>query len=298
LAAVTAAIQTEGLTKRFGEVTALDHLDLDVWAGEVFGFLGPNGAGKTTAIRLLLDYLRPSAGGARVLGLEARGDSLAVRRRTGYLPSEMNLDPRLTGSELLEYYANLRGGIDEAWRDELIGRINLDPSRSLRDLSTGNRKKVGIVQAFMHRPELMILDEPTSGLDPLVQRTFLELVRETASAGACVFLSSHVLTEVEDVADRVGILRKGRLVTVDTVDALTERAVRRLHLRFAQPVPAEAFTGLDGVRDIQVDGTTVDASVSGSPDALVKVAARYQLLDLDAREHDLEQVFLDYYRDG
>jgi ABC-2 type transport system ATP-binding protein len=295
---MTAAIQTKGLTKRFGEVTALDHLDLEVWAGEVFGFLGPNGAGKTTAIRLLLDYLRPSAGGARVLGLEARGDSLAVRRRTGYLPSEMNLDPRLTGSELLEYYANLRGGIDEAWRDELIGRINLDPSRSLRELSTGNRKKVGIVQAFMHRPELMILDEPTSGLDPLVQRTFLELVRETASAGACVFLSSHVLTEVEDVADRVGILREGRLVTVDTVDALTERAVRRLHLRFAQPVPAEAFTGLDGVRDIQVDGTTVDASVSGSPDALVKVAARYQLLDLDAREHDLEQVFLDYYRDG
>jgi ABC-2 type transport system ATP-binding protein len=295
---MTAAIQTQGLTKRFGEVTALDHLDLEVWAGEVFGFLGPNGAGKTTAIRLLLDYLRPTAGGARVLGLEARGDSLAVRRRTGYLPSEMNLDPRLTGSELLEYYANLRGGIDEAWRDELIGRINLDPSRSLRELSTGNRKKVGIVQAFMHRPELMILDEPTSGLDPLVQRTFLELARETASAGACVFLSSHVLTEVEDVADRVGILREGRLVTVDTVDALTERAVRRLHLRFAQPVPAEAFTGLDGVRDIQVDGTTVDASVSGSPDALVKVAARYQLVDLDAREHDLEQVFLDYYRDG
>jgi ABC-2 type transport system ATP-binding protein len=251
--------------------------------------------GKTTTIRLLLDYLRPSAGGARVL--KARGDSLVVRRRTGYLPAEMNLDPRLTGSELLEYYANLRGGIDEAWRDELIGRIDLDPSRSLRELSTGNRKKVGIVQAFMHRPELVILDEPTSGLDPLVQRTFLQLVRETASAGASVFLSSHVLTEVEDLADRVGILREGRLVIVDTVDALTERAVRRLHLRFAQPVPAEPFTGLDGVRDIQVDGATVDATVSGSPDALVKVAARYQLVDLTAREHDLEQVFLDYYRD-
>jgi ABC-2 type transport system ATP-binding protein len=295
---VAPAIVTEGLGKRFGPVVALEDLDLEVAPGDVFGFLGPNGAGKTTTIRLLLDFLRPTGGRARVLGLDPRADAVEIRRRCGYLPSEMPLDPRLTGAELLTYFANLRGGVDATRRDELVERVGLDTSRSLRTLSTGNKKKVGIVQAFMHRPELLILDEPTSGLDPLVQRFFLDLVKEVAGEGACVFLSSHVLNEVEDVADRVAILRDGRLATIDTIAALTERAVRRLHLRFSEPVPAAEFEGLTGVVDVRVEGSLVEATVSGSPDALVKAAARHELLDLSAREHDLEEVFLDLYRGG
>jgi len=293
-----AAVEIDRLSKRYGAVRALTDLTLRVESGEVFGFLGPNGAGKTTTIRLLLDLIRPTAGRAELLGMDSRRDAVAIRRRTGYLPSELALDPRLTAGELLDYYGHLRGGIDTAWRDGLVDRIGLDPSRRLRTLSTGNRKKAGIVQAFMHRPDLVILDEPTSGLDPLVQRAFLDLVREVAAGGACVFLSSHVLTEVEDAADRVGIIRAGELVTVDTVAALTRQAVRHLVLRFTGPVPAEAFTDLDGVSDVTVDGALVDATVTGSPDALVKAAARFELADLSPRDTELEDVFLAFYREA
>ena len=294
---MTPAIVTQGLTKRFGAVTALSALDLEVAPGEVMGFLGPNGAGKTTTIRLLVDLLRPTAGSVHVLGRDPRQEAVAVRRRIGYLPAELAVDPRLTAGQLLDWFAHLRGGVERRRRDDLVERLGLDESRPLGVLSTGNRKKAGIVQAFMHRPELVILDEPTSGLDPLVQRAFATLVRDAAADGAAVFLSSHVLAEVEDAADRVAIVRAGRLVALDTVAALTQRAVRHVLLRFAEPVPAGAFAGLDGVREVFIDGAVVDATVTGSPDALIKAAAGYRLVDLSPRETDLEEAFLAYYRD-
>ncbi len=293
---MSAVILTEGLTKRYGRVRALEDLDLEVRAGEVFGFLGPNGAGKTTTIRLLLDVIRPTAGRARIFGQDVRG-AAGLRRRLGYLPGELTLDPRLTAGELLAWYGNLQGGVDEAWRGELVERLGLDPSRTCRSLSTGNKKKVGLVQAFQHRPELAVLDEPTGGLDPIVQRAFRDLVRELVAGGVTVFLSSHVLQEVEDLADRLAIIRRGRLVTVDTVAGLTRAAVRHLVLRFADPVPAGAFHGLEGVDEVRVDGRTVEATVSGSPDALIKAAARFEVVDLSPRQSELEEIFLAYYRE-
>jgi ABC-2 type transport system ATP-binding protein len=294
----TPAIETTGLTKDFRTVKAVDALDLTVNPGEVFGFLGPNGAGKTTTIRMLLDFIRPTAGAARVLGLDAQADPVAIRRRIGYLPAELTLDPKLTAGRYLDYLGYLQGGIDKAWRAALVERFGLDEAKVMKTMSSGNKKKVGIVQAFMHRPDLLILDEPTSGLDPLLQRAFLDLVRVVVKTGATVFLSSHDLAEVEDAADRVGILRAGRLVAVDTVPALTAKAQRHFVLRFAAPVPAEAFANLPGVAVIEVDGAIVKATIAGSPDALVKAAAGFELLDLSPRERELDQVFLTYYREA
>jgi len=293
---MTAAIEVSGLAKRFGAVEALRGIDLRVEPGEVFGFLGPNGAGKTTTIRLLLDLIRPTRGRALVFGIDARKDPVAVRRRIGYLPAELVLDPRLRAGELLDYFANLQGGVDRAWRAELVRRMDLDEQRATRTMSTGNKKKVGIVQAFMHRPDLLILDEPTSGLDPLVQHEFHNLLRESVAAGATVFLSSHVMAEIEAIASRVAIIRAGEIVTVDTVSALLARAGRQITLRFASPVPATTFAGLDGATDVMVDGTTVTATLAGSPDAIVKAAALFPLTGIAMREPALEDIFLAYYR--
>lgn len=293
---MTNAIETRGLTKHFGPIKALRGIDLAVPSGEIFGFLGPNGAGKTTTIRLLLDLIRPTAGTAGVLGMDAQRDSLAIRKRVGYLPSELKLDPRLTAGQLLDYLGNLQGGVDRAWRDRLIERISLDPSRRTRTMSTGNKKKVGIVQAFMHRPELLILDEPTSGLDPLVQHEFIELIREVKADGATVFLSSHVMSEIEEAADRVAIIREGEIVTTDTVAGLLSTAVRQLVLRFAEPIPDGAFGDVDGISNLKIDGTVLTASITGSPDAIVKAAARHTLVGLSTREPTLEDIFLAYYR--
>ena len=230
---MTLVIETNGLTKRYGKRRGLDGLDLEVREGEVFGFLGPNGAGKTTTIRLLLDLIRPTSGTARVLGLDPRAGGKALRRRLGYLAGDFVVEANQSARELLTFLGNLRGGVAPERMDRLADRLDLDPHTRIRSLSKGNRQKVGLIQAFMHEPELLILDEPSSGLDPLVQQTFLELVREAKGNGQTVFMSSHVLSEVEQSADRVGIVRDGRLVAVERFEALPRpcRPTRRDPLR-------------------------------------------------------------------
>ena len=262
----------------------------------MFGFLGPNGAGKTTTIRLLLDLIRPTSGTLTVFGLDSRRDSLAIRRRVGYVPGDLRLYDRLTGRELLIFFASLRGlgGLGDA--ASLAERLDLELDRPLRSLSTGNRQKTGLVQAFMHRPELLVLDEPTTGLDPLVQQTFHELVRETAADGRTVFLSSHVLAEVQELADRVAVLREGRVELVESVEALRARASRRLEATFATPPPAGAFADVSGAHELERRGDVVAFALDGPVDPLVKALARFDVVALDVREADLEDIFLDLYR--
>jgi ABC-2 type transport system ATP-binding protein len=291
------AIRTAGLTKRYGDRPALNGVDLEVARGEVFGFLGPNGAGKTTTIRLLLDLIRPTAGRAQVLGLDSRRNSVQIRRRVGYLPGEPALYGDLTGQETLTYLGSLRGGVDAVRIEELAERLGADLSRRVRELSAGNKQKVGLIQAFMHRPELLILDEPTNGLDPLVQQTFHALVLAAKAQGQTVFLSSHVLSEVERIADRVGIIRAGRLVQVDAVQTIKAKALRHLEFEFACPAPTEAFEGLPGVHEVRVNGPHATIAVEGSMDAVVKAAARFEVISVVSREPNLEDAFLALYRE-
>jgi len=289
------AIRTERLSKRYGGRRGLDGLDLEVRTGEVFGYLGPNGAGKTTTIRLLLDLIRPTAGSARVLGVDPRAGGVSLRGRIGYLPGDFVVDGRQTGRELLTFLGNLRGGVPRRRIESLAASLDLDLDVRIGRLSRGNRQKVGLVQAFMHSPELLVLDEPSSGLDPLVQQRFLSLVREARAAGQTVFMSSHVLSEVQQSADRVGIIRDGRLVAVEAVERLRERAPRRVEIVFDAPVPSSAFADLPSVRAAGVEGTVLRCLLVGPADPLVKAAARFTTLGLTAEEPDLEELFLTYY---
>jgi len=292
------AIRTNGLSKDFGQGHGLFELDLDVDRGEVFGFLGPNGAGKSTAMRLLLDLIRPTSGSATVLGLDTRTESLEIRRRVGFLPGYLELYPRLTGATILDFFGELRGGIDRRVRDELAARFDAPLDRPVRELSTGNRQKLGLVQAFMHEPELLVLDEPIAGLDPLVQQSFHELLHEVAAQGRTVFLSSHTLSEVERVAHRVAILRRGRLVVVDTLEHLRNVAVQRLEVEFdGTPPPADALRHLPGVQEVQADGQHLLVAFEGAADSIVKTIAAYDVQSIRSREADLEEVFLRFYRD-
>ncbi|HEY6762797.1 MAG TPA: ABC transporter ATP-binding protein [Baekduia sp.] len=299
-----AAISTRGLSKDFGRGRGLFGLDLEVARGEVMGFLGPNGAGKSTTMKLLLDELRPTAGGAEVLGLDVHRDSLAVRRRVGFLPGDFALYPKLTGGAVLDWFARLRGGVDPAVRAALVERFEAagQLDRPVRELSTGNRQKLGLIQAFMHEPELLILDEPIAGLDPLVQQRFHTLLGEVVAAGRTVFLSSHTLSEVERVAHRVAILREGRLVVVDSLERLRAVAVRRLEVELGPsgsapaPAPADALRAVPGVKQVDVERDHVVIAYEGSADALVKALARYEVRALRPRDDDLEDIFLAYYR--
>ena len=292
------AIETVGLSKTYGSgVEALVDLSLTVERGEVLGYLGPNGAGKSTTIRLLVDLIRPTAGRASVLGLDTRGDSLAARRRLGYLPGDLRLPERLTAGAYLDSLTRLRGG-DAPLRDALCERFAVILDRPLRELSRGNRQKVGIVQAFMHRPEVLILDEPTSGLDPVLQSEFRTLLRDTVAEGRTVFLSSHVLDEVQHAADRVAIVNRGRLVDVDAVGSLRERALRHVTIVFAEPVDAAPFAALAGVRVEHAEPTVLRlAAPEQAMDAVVKTAAAHRVIDLTSQPADLEEIFLELYRE-
>jgi beta-exotoxin I transport system ATP-binding protein len=276
-------------------------LDLEVQPGQVFGYLGPNGAGKTTTIRVLLDLIRPTAGRALVLGRDSRADTLAIQARSGYLPGELSLYPQLTGRETLSYIANLRGGVDWDYVHGLCERLDCDLDRRVADLSSGNKRKLGLIQAFMHRPELLVLDEPTSGLDPLVQHEFYRLLDEAREAGQTVFLSSHVLPEVQRVCDRVAFVREGELVAVENVADLTGKAVREIEVVFAAPVRAAEFEGVPGVTAVTAngkDGTTLLLTVSGPVDDLVKRLGAHRVLDLTSRLPDLDDVFMTFYADA
>ena len=292
---MAAVIRTEKLTKSYGSHRGIVDVDLEVQAGEVFGFLGPNGAGKTTTIRVLLDLIRPSSGKAYVFDIESSADPAAIHRRIGYLPGEFALYDRLTGSQTLEYFGNLRGGVDPAYRASLIERFDLDPTRRYREYSKGNKQKVGLVAALQHRPELLLLDEPTSGLDPLVQQTFFATLRDAVHDGTTVFLSSHILNEVERSCDRVAIIRDGRLVQVDRVDALRDLAHHQVELRFASDPPAEIFRSLPGVSDLAVEDHILRLRVQGSITPVVEAAAKAGVVDFLSREPSLEEAFLAQY---
>jgi ABC-2 type transport system ATP-binding protein len=291
-------IRTERLTKSYGRQRGVIDLDFAVAPGEVFGYLGPNGAGKTTTIRTMLDMIRPTSGRITVFGLNSNADAVEIHRRTGYLPGEMALYDRLTGAEYLRYLADLRGGVDDAYALELAERLSCDLGMRIRSLSHGNRRKVALIQAFMHRPELLVLDEPTQGLDPLVQQEFHRLIEEVRSEGRTVFLSSHVMPEVERLCDRVAIIREGRLVAVEDVGDLKAHAVRTISIHFARPVPAPAFDRLPGVREVLAQGDVLHVTVAGPVDAVVKQAACHDVVDLESHEPSLEDIFLTFYGEG
>ena len=292
---MAAVITLEKLTKSYGPSRGIIDVDLSVEQGEIFGFLGPNGAGKTTTIRTMLDLIRPTSGRALVFGIESSADPVAIHRRVGYIPGEFALYDRLTGGQTLEYFANLRGGVDRSYQASLIERFELDPKRRFREYSKGNKQKVGVVIALQHRPELLVLDEPTSGLDPLVQQTFFSTLRETVIEGSTVFLSSHILSEVEKSCDRVAIIREGRLVKLDTVEGLRDLAHHQVELRFAGPVPAGAFESLPGVSELVIEDHVLRMRVAGAITPVVQAAARYELLDFVSREPSLEETFLAQY---
>jgi ABC-2 type transport system ATP-binding protein len=292
---MTAIIEIEQLTKSYGRHRGIVDVDLTVNEGEAFGFLGPNGAGKTTTIRVLLDHLRPTSGKARIFGIDTTADPVAIHRRVGYLPGEFTLYDKLTGGQTIEYFANLRGGIDPAYQAQLIARLDVDPSRKFREYSKGNKQKIGLIVALQHRPDLLILDEPTSGLDPLVQQTFYEVIREAKAEGRTIFLSSHILSEVEKTCDRVAIIRDGRLVKVDSVEGLRDLAHHQVELVFAGPVPREEFEAIPGVSELVSEGHTLRMRVSGPITPIVRAAAAHELLDFVSREPSLEETFLAQY---
>ncbi len=288
-------IHTEALTKYYGSHRGMIEVDLDVAEGEAFGFLGPNGAGKTTMIRTLLDHIRPTSGRATVFGIETTRNPVAIHRRLGYLPGEFVLYDRLTGGQTIEYFANLRGGVHKEYQAELIERLDVDPTRRFKEYSKGNKQKIGLVIALQHRPDLLLLDEPTSGLDPLVQQEFFSVVREAKEEGRTVFMSSHILSEVERTCDRVGIIREGRLIKLDRVDALHDLAHHQVEIRFTGPVPRSEFEGLPGVSDVTAVDHTLRMRVTGPIAPVVRAAAGYDPADFISREPSLEETFLAQY---
>jgi ABC-2 type transport system ATP-binding protein len=294
---MAAIIEVEKLTKSYGSKRGITDVTFQVDEGEVFGFLGPNGAGKTTTIRVLMALLRADSGDARIAGMDCWKHSLEIKRLVGYMPGEPALDPNLTGGQILEYFAHLRGGVDQSYLRELIQRFDLDTSRKFRQYSTGNKRKVVLIQAFMHRPRLLILDEPTSGLDPLNQQEFERMVKEVREDGRTVFLSSHVLSEVEKTCTRVGIIREGSLVRIGGVSEVTAIKRYEITITFADVVPTDMFKALDGVAEVESldHGRGVRLEMQGPADAVIKAAAQYRVVSLTSHEPSLEDIFLRYY---
>ena len=300
----TLAIYTHGLMKSYGSVRALRGLDLEVRQGEIFGYLGPNGSGKTTTIRCLLDLIRPNGGTVRVLGIDPQADPVAVRARVGYLPGELHFDENMSVESALRYLNSLRAGkhggghmADWEYVRHLCEHIDLSLKLAIKNLSKGNKQKVGVVQALMHRPELLLLDEPTFGLDPLVQQEVLRLVKEARQQGATVFFSSHILSEVQEIADRVGIIRQGVVVEVAETASLINRSLHRARIRFKQPVDGNALANVPGVKVLSQDeGKAVTLQIEGEMDKLIKTLAAYEVIEFETERPSLEEIFLAYYQ--
>jgi ABC-2 type transport system ATP-binding protein len=296
---MAAVIETEHLTKSYGSSRGIEGVSISVDRAEVYGFLGPNGAGKTTTIRTLLDLLHPTSGSAMIFGLESHDDSRAIRARIGNLPGDFTCDPRLTGREFLEFCADTRGirGLGSA--SLLAQRFEADLDRRIGDLSRGNRQKIGLIQALLHDPELLLLDEPTTGLDPLMQEEFLDVIGEYRERGGTVFLSSHALDEVQRVCDRVAIIREGHLAAVEKVADLRGHSYHQVSIEFDSAVDADEFAHIHGVTDLDADGPRVSFKVAGALDPVIKAAARHEVLDMELTEPTLEEVFLTFYgREG
>ena len=297
-------IQTSNLSKVYksgqGEVRALDNLNLDVRRGEIFGYLGPNGAGKTTTIRMLLDFIRPSAGNASILGMDVREKSVDVHRRIGFLPGELNLWKNRSATQIVNYIASIRGDEKDQLTEAkyLADRLKLDLSKKVRDYSTGNKRKLGLVLAMMHKPEVLILDEPTSGLDPLMQQTFNHMMQEIRDEGRTVFLSSHLLSEVQAICERVGILRDGDLKAIETVEELMNAGFRNVSLTFRDPVPQEwepRLTQAEGIEDVSREGNTLRLKLFGDFDPLMRAISDGYLQDMHIEDPSLEEIFLSFY---
>jgi ABC-2 type transport system ATP-binding protein len=292
---MTPVIRTEKLTKFYGRHRGIVEVDLEVSEGEAFGFLGPNGAGKTTMIRTLLDHIRPTSGRATIFGIETTADPIAIHRRLGYLPGEFALYDNLTGGQTIDYFANLRGGVDKVYQSDLVARLDVDRSRKFREYSKGNKQKIGLIIALQHRPDLLLLDEPTSGLDPLIQQEFYRIIRDAKAEGRTVFLSSHIMSEVEKTCDRIAIIREGRLTRVDRTAALRDLSHHQVELVFMQNVPVAEFASLPGVSDVVAEDHTLRMRVTGSITPVIRAAARHELADFVSREPSLEETFLAEY---
>ncbi|MEX0616373.1 MAG: ABC transporter ATP-binding protein [Candidatus Woykebacteria bacterium] len=291
------AIKVKGLTKSYGKQRGVVDLNFSVIQGEVFGYLGPNGAGKTTTIRVLLDFMRPSQGQTEIFGLDSHKNSVEIKRLVGYLPGDLSLYENLTGTEILKFLAKFRDGVDWKYVEKLRSRLKVDLHQKIKKMSHGNKQKIGLIQAFMHKPKLVILDEPTSGLDPLIQHEFYHLVSETKGMGTTFFISSHNLPEVEKICDRVGIIREGELAIVERVETLREKALRPLEVHFSKAPKLEEFSKIEGVQDVRVEGNLLRCTVVGTLDSFVKEIAKYEVVNIISQEPNLEELFLTYYVD-
>jgi ABC-2 type transport system ATP-binding protein len=288
------AIEIEGLQKAYGKIQAVKGITISVERGEIFGFLGPNGSGKTTTIRCMLDVIRPTTGTIRVLGLDAQRDAHELHQRIGYLPGDVRLPGSMTGKQIINYFSRLQG-LEPVLLDDLVARFDVEMKRPLKGYSKGMRQKIGIVLAFMCDPEVLILDEPTSGLDPLLQRTFNEFLLQEQQRGKTIFMSSHIMSDVEKVCQRVAVIRQGEIVTIEEVEKLRQKSGQSVSVEFGDPVSADELSHIPGVSNVTTTNHTYHFNIGGSMDALIKALSRHEVLRLQAEEAPLEEVFLQFY---
>jgi ABC-2 type transport system ATP-binding protein len=289
-------IVIDNLYKSYGKIQAVKGISMRVEQGEIFGFLGPNGAGKTTTIRCMLDVIRPTSGTLRVLGMDAQRDKLALHQRIGYLPGDVRLPGQMTGKQVINYFSRLQG-LEPVLLNKLVERFDVELKRPLKGYSKGMRQKIGVVLAFMCDPDVLILDEPTSGLDPLLQKAFNEFLLEEQARGKTVFMSSHIMSDVEKVCQRVAVIRKGELVTVEEVEALREKAGQRITVEFGDAVTIEELARIPGVSNVNRSNSSYHLNMSGSMDPLIKAFSRHEVIRLQAEEAPLEEVFLKFYEE-